>query len=127
LGGSRKRQNEFFYLKSTGILVSDAGSALVFHIDAGQLSAGGYLMTAPENLNANPFLTATGSISTTFSVINGNFDWENQAFFNKKAQYCVYLESMVLFSYFNGTLPSGCTQISLAQVSSKNLTLGINC
>ncbi|KAK8103736.1 uncharacterized protein PG998_010769 [Apiospora kogelbergensis] len=115
--------SELYRRQSLGGFVGGAGpinpascsDATPFNLTQGRLTSGGQAVATDPGV---PFMairvTPGGSISTTFTVVNGILAWYNPAFFGGQAGFCQVASGQV-FATFGapGTGPAGCGTVSV--------------
>ena len=115
----RKRQNAF--LNGVGQATDSCTNAVIFSLTRGQLFLNGTDQTL--QFGTNPGVVYAnftpsenpGSITTTFGVdTQGNLLWENPAFYNFQARFCVTADSDLIAVFGDPALaPTGCMFVVL--------------
>lgn len=112
------RQTQQIYVTPDGGITEDFSSAAQYSItQTGQLSSGGNFVSisglVPYAVLAPSFYLA--AISTNFYDDNGTLVWNNTAFTDNQAWFCV--EDFVLNAVFDAQVPDGCSRVSLDLVT----------
>lgn len=105
------------YISANGNTTVDCGAAAPFVVRNGQLSSNGYFVSTTGLVPSSPLAVSSyvASISTTFSIMNGNsLAWNNTAFTGGHAIFCV--ANHMVEAVYNGLLPAGCAQASIGLV-----------
>ena len=105
------------YISSNGNTTADCSAAAPFVVNNGQLSSNGYFVSTTGLVPSSPLAVSSyvASISTTFSIMNGNsLAWNNTAFTGGHAIFCV--TDHMVEAVYNGLLPAGCAQVSIGYV-----------
>ncbi|CAJ2503750.1 Uu.00g111440.m01.CDS01 [Anthostomella pinea] len=89
--------------------------ATLFSLTDGELISGGQAVSTEPGVAFAPIrVSPTGSISTTFSVVNGLLEWYNAAFLDGKAGFCQVAPGQVYATFSTpSTFPAGCEVVSL--------------
>lgn len=112
---TRKRQTyNSAVLIGSGSLTASCSDADVFYVDGMSLYDGDLLVSIGVGVTQTQFVGSPTpeTITGTFSVTNGILSWTNAAFPTGQALFCV-MDSTV-YAVFDGNLPSGCTQVTIA-------------
>ncbi|KAI1810697.1 hypothetical protein GGS20DRAFT_162042 [Poronia punctata] len=90
--------------------------ATPFTLEAGMLEAGGEAVATDPDIAFIPFrVQPAGSISTTFTIINGLLHWYNPAFTGGEAGFCMVMDTEQVFITFQGagSGPAGCVAVDI--------------
>ncbi|KAK7914854.1 hypothetical protein PG985_012557, partial [Apiospora marii] len=114
---------EMYRRQSLGGFIGGAGpvnpvscsDATPFNLTQGRLESGGQFIATEPNV---PFIemkvVPAGSISTTFTVVNGVLFWYNAAFVGGQAGFCQVPSGQVYATFGGtGTGPAGCNTVSI--------------
>ncbi len=109
---------ETTYITADGSTTTDCSAGAPFTFSNGQLSSNGHLVSTTglvtfSSLAVSP---SVGTISATFSIVNGNnLAWNNTAFTGGHALFCIIGNAVQ--AVFDGQLPAGCAQVHIGHVS----------
>ncbi|EED16609.1 hypothetical protein TSTA_016840 [Talaromyces stipitatus ATCC 10500] len=121
----RKRQTyNSAVLIGSGSLTASCANADVFHVDGTSLYDGDFLVSTNPGVLQTKFIGSQipGTISGSFSVAKNMLAWTNDAFPAGQALFCV--SDDIVYAVFDGNLPSGCTQVSIAAVPYSSICSG---
>ena len=116
--GKTKRQNNAYYVSTSGTVTQDRTQAALYSISSsGQLSNGGEFISTSGLLPYAPFMpsAAVAAISTVFVSNNGSFAWNNSAFTGGQALFCQL--GTAVDAVFSGTYPENCSPLTLEPVA----------
>ena len=115
---TRKRQTyDSPVLIGSGFLTASCSDADVFYVNGTSLYDGNLLVSTGVGVTQTQFVGSQtpGIINGTFAATNDILSWTNAAFPAGQALFCV-MDSTV-YAIFDGNLPSGCTQVTIAATS----------
>ena len=118
MGQKERRQAAPSYVTANGEVTGDCAEADTFTLTAnGQLLSGGEYVSTTGLVAYEPLAPSSdvAAISTPFSTVNNSLAWNNPAFINGSALFC--LMGSTVESVFDGQLPSGCAEVTLYLVN----------
>ncbi|KAK7984810.1 hypothetical protein PG988_002432 [Apiospora saccharicola] len=94
---------------------ASCSDATPFNLTQGRLMSGGEMIATDPNVPYIPMkVVPGGSISTTFTVVNGILFWYNAAFFGGQAAFCQIASGQVYATFgAPGTGPANCNAVSI--------------
>ncbi|KAI1878529.1 uncharacterized protein JN550_000711 [Neoarthrinium moseri] len=114
---SSKRQTTGGFIGGAGPTNPESCSdATSFNLTDGQLVSGGQAVRTDPAVAFMPLqVQPSGSISTTFAVVDGVLHWFNDAFYQGEAGFCQTADGEIQLTFVSEAgWPAGCTAVSLA-------------
>ncbi|KAK6075754.1 Candidapepsin-3 [Seiridium cupressi] len=113
--GTNKRQSDGGFIGNAGPdNPSSCSDATGFNLTNGQLVNGGQSVnTEPGMSSMTLHVSPSGSINTTFLVVDSILHWFNNGFFGGEASFCQTSSGRVHVVFTEHGTPAGCTQVSL--------------
>ncbi|KAI1103998.1 hypothetical protein F4804DRAFT_308352 [Jackrogersella minutella] len=92
-------------------------SASHFSLTSGQLCSHGEYLSTDRNVLYRPFAVSShmGSITSTFSVVDGFLRWYDERFYQGRARYCreATLGQVYVAFHISKTWPAGCEEVDV--------------
>lgn len=116
--GRLARRDQGGFIASGGT-TGNCASALSFSLTNGQLFVENQLVSANAGVAFSPLAPSfpTGSITGVFAVSNGILSWNNAAFTNGQASFCIGADGVLEAVFIAGQAPAGCVPVQLSVVS----------
>ena len=120
---SSTKRATYGFVGAEGSVATDITQASLFYLlQSGQLISNGEYVSTSGLTPSEPFevQSTAGTISTLFSILDGELNWTSNSFANQHALFCVY--NSEIESIFDGQLPTGCSQVSLMVTYTSSLS-----
>ena len=113
--GQRTLSDTMGYLGPGG-KISACEQASVLTLQDGKLSSDGFSMSTAHGVASEIFAASvlTGSLVTTFSIVDGSLNWSNASFDNGYARFCD--SNSTITTVFQGDVPDSCIPIDLLAI-----------
>jgi hypothetical protein len=93
--------------------------ASAFSLVDGQLTSGGAVVATDPGVAYSPLVVGDGTITTTFTFVDGTLGWYNDAFSGGVAGICQTADGQVYFTFTAAGGPAGCTAVTLVVYEGK--------